>query len=47
MGLGSFPLLSLANARNPADEIAGLVSLGKDPIAEKAERARAVTVAAL
>jgi integrase len=47
MGLGAFPSVSLANAKRRADEIAGLVAVGRDPLAEKAARARAVTVAGL
>lgn len=47
MGLGAFPRVSLANARTLADETNKLVAAGRDPLAERAERARAVSVSAL
>ncbi|KAB2942956.1 MAG: tyrosine-type recombinase/integrase [Hyphomicrobium sp.] len=47
MGLGAFPRVSLANAKGLADATGKLVAAGRDPLAERAERARAVSVGAL
>lgn len=47
MGLGAFPAVPLASARDRALAIDREVSAKRDPIAEKAERTRAITVEAL
>lgn len=47
MGLGAFPRVSLANAKGLADATTKLVAAGRDPLSERAERARAVSVAKL
>lgn len=47
MGLGAFPRVSLANAKALADATNTLVASGRDPLAERTERARALSVATL
>lgn len=47
MGLGAFPRVSLANAKGLADATSKLVAAGRDPLSERAARARAVSVGTL
>src|SRR5262245_10996895 len=47
MGLGAFPIVSLASARQRAEEVGRLLHQDRDPLAEKADRERALSVAML